>query len=136
MLKGIALTFHTLSTIVNLAGGARHTYYLSISQQETIFKLAVIDQPIAVLASVVSKPSVAFLVLHLLGPNAVWRRNLIRATLGVCSGQPPSQPAYSGSPSVRRCPRFGAQTFPRELIVCPLRSTSTFRFSKQPAEPS
>ena len=54
-------------SIMASSGGARHAYYLSESQLLYVTKLGYIAQPIATIAQGLSKISVAFLLIRILG---------------------------------------------------------------------
>ena len=73
--------FIALTIVVSLfaaSGGVRHAYYMSESKLLHVTKLGFIAQPIATIAQGLSKISVAFLLLRILG-NVIlpWRKVLL-----------------------------------------------------------
>ena len=73
--------FIALTVIVSLfaaSGGVRHAYYMTESKLLHVTKLGFIAQPIATIAQGLSKISVAFLLLRILG-NVIlpWRKVLL-----------------------------------------------------------
>ena len=66
-----------LVTALTSHGGARHLFYLQLTQVASIVKLNWVAQPFGIMALAFAKMSVAFLLLRLIGPNTVWRKRFL-----------------------------------------------------------
>ena len=83
----VAKILYTISNSLASAcmsrGGARHLYYLTPEEIASVVKYNFISQPFGAVSSALGKTSVAFLMLRIIGPNTVWRKWFIFASLAV-----------------------------------------------------
>jgi len=68
----LLIIFTSLVTVQALHGGDRHLYYIPANQQPFVSKMSWILQPFIIMAITMSKVSVSFLILRLVGPRPVW----------------------------------------------------------------
>ena len=76
-LQVLSLVLAGLATLAAARGGARHLYYIQVSDIASVIKLNWMIQPFGIMALAGAKVSVAFTMLRIISSANIWRRRFL-----------------------------------------------------------